>query len=151
MSRDELLGFLRAQQWAVEATVDSEGRPQGAVIGVCVTEMFELLFDTRSDSRKAANLRGNPRIALVMGWDDGQTAQIEGIADEPLGEALRPLQEAYLQRFPDGRERAALGGIAYFRVVPDWIRYSDFRCTPPAVALFMAEDLHAPAGSPPAA
>lgn len=151
MSRDELLGFLRAQPWAVEATVDDDGRPQAAAIGVCVTETFELVFDTRSDSRKAANLRANPRIAMVMGWDDGQTAQIEGVADEPLGEALRPLQEACLQRFPDGRERAALGGIAYFRVVPDWIRYSDFRCTPPAVAVFMGEDLLAPADNPPAA
>lgn len=141
MNSNELLQFLRAQPWAVQATVDGDGGPQAAVIGGCVTENFEIVFDTLSNSRKAVNLRANPRIALVMGWDDGQTAQIEGVVDEPSGNVLRQLQETYLLRFPDGRERAALGGIAYFRVVPAWIRHSDFRTTPPTVSVFDAQDL----------
>ena len=136
MTRDELLAFLRAQPWAVEASVNGDGEPQAAVIGVAVTENLELVFDTLGTSRKASNLRANPRIALVLGWDNGQTAQIEGVADEPTGEELQRLKAIYLQRFPDGHERAALADITYFRVSPMWVRHSDFRSTPPTVALF---------------
>lgn len=141
MSRNELLRFLRAQPWAVEASVDTQGQPQAAVIGVAVTDKLELVFDTLSDSRKAANLRANPRIALVMGWDDGQTVQVEGLAAEPTGDELRQLQDVYLHRFPDGLDSAPLSGITYFRVSPRWIRYSDFRTAPPTVVVFDAADL----------
>jgi Pyridoxamine 5'-phosphate oxidase len=148
MTRGELLRFLRAQPWAVEASVNRHGQPEAAVLGVAVTEELELVFDTLSDSRKAANLRRTPRIALVMGWDDGQTAQIEGMVDEPAGDELQRLKSIYLQRFPDGHQRAGLAGIAYFRVVPVWIRYSDFRATPPTVIVFDAADLHPEQAAP---
>lgn len=136
VKRDELLQFLRAQPWAVEATVTGQRAPQAAVIGVAVTDDLELVFDTLATSRKAANLRANPRIALVVGWDDGRTAQIEGVADEPVGAALQIAKDVYLRRFPDGHERAALADLTYFRIVPRWIRYSDFRTTPPTVVVF---------------
>lgn len=136
VKRDELLQFLRAQPWAVEATVTGEGGPQAAVIGVAVSDELELVFDTLATSRKARNLRANPRVALVIGWDHGQTAQLEGLADEPVGAELRRVQDVYLRRFPDGHARAALPDIVYVRVVPSWIRYTDFRTTPPTVAVF---------------
>lgn len=136
MTRDALLEFLRAQPWAVQASVTEEGRPQAAVIGVAVTDELELVFDTFGTTRKAANLRANARIALVMGWDHGQTAQIEGVADEPGGAELERLKQVYLRRFPDGRERAGLPDITYFRVSPKWIRYTDFRTTPTSVMVF---------------
>jgi general stress protein 26 len=141
VTRDELLQFLRAQPWAVEASVSGRGEPQAAVIGVAVTDRLELVFDTLATSRKAANLRANPRVALVLGWDEGQTAQIEGVADEPVGVELQAAKDAYLRRFPDGLERAALPDITYFRIVPSWIRYSDFRTTPPTIVVFEGNDL----------
>ncbi len=136
MTRTDLLTFLRAQPWAVAASVNPEAEPQAAVIGVAVTDQLELVFDTVGTSRKAANLRTNPRIALVLGWDDGQTVQYEGVADEPTGDELQRLKRLYLQRFPDGREREVLPDIAYFRVSPTWIRYSDFRPTTPTIVVF---------------
>jgi general stress protein 26 len=141
MTRSDLLRFLRAQPWAVEASVNGEGKPEAAVIGVAVNEKLELAFDTLSASRKAANLRGNPRIALVIGWDDAQTVQIEGLVDEPTGDELQNLKNDYLMRFPDGQERAALADVAYFRVTPVWIRYSDFRSAPSTVIVFDAKEL----------
>ena len=133
LDRTALLAFLRAQKWAVQSSVASSGAPQAAVIGVAITDRFELVFDTLGDTRKAANLRANPRIALVIGWDDGQTVQLEGTADEPRGVELNPLRDVYLEKFPDGRERMALPGITYFRVRPTWIRYSDFRGAAPSI------------------
>lgn len=127
MNGRDLLSFLRAQPWAVQASVAGDAHPQAAVIGVAVTDHLELVFDTMGDTRKAVNLRQNPKIALVLGWDDGQTVQIEGVADEPTDEPLARIKQAYFARFPDGRAREAWDGIAYFRVHPTWIRYSDFR------------------------
>lgn len=95
-------------------------------MGVAVTDNLELVFDTETTSRKCVNLRNNPRIALVIGWDDAQTVQYEGIADEPTGKERDAVQKIYFARFPDGVDRAG-PNITYFRVRPTWIRYSDFR------------------------
>jgi hypothetical protein len=132
MTGPELLAFLRAPKWAVQASVTPDAGPQAAVIGVAVTDRLELVFDTMDDTRKAQNLRHGPKIALVIGWDDAQTVQIEGVADEPKGDDLARVKAAYLARFPDGRERETLAGITYFRVHPTWIRYSDFRTPKPS-------------------
>lgn len=136
MSRDELLAFMRAQKWAVQASVSDGNTPQAAVIGVAVTDSFELVFDTIGDTRKAKNLRANPAIAVVLGWDEEQTVQYEGIADEPARSDLARVKRVYLERFPDGVERQKWPGIAYFRVRPKWIRYSDFRGSAPAIVVF---------------
>ncbi|MFO0738854.1 MAG: pyridoxamine 5'-phosphate oxidase family protein [Labilithrix sp.] len=133
MKRPELVEFLRAQKWAVETSVTTAGAPQAAVVGVAVSDELELVFDTLGDTRKAANLRADPRIALVMGWDDGKTAQIEGVADEPQGDELARIKKVYLAKFPDGVEREAWPLITYFRVRPTWIRFSDFTTSPPTI------------------
>lgn len=139
MTRAELVAFLRAQPWAVVASVRGGEKPQAAVVGVAVTDDLELVFDTLGSSRKALNLRANPRVAMVLGWDEGQTVQLEGLADEPESDERARLTEVYLRRFPDGHERAALPDIAYFRVRPDWVRYSDFRSTPATIVELEAD------------
>jgi len=133
MTRSEIYEFLRAHRWAVEATTASTGTPQAAVIGFVVSSELELFFDTLKSARKYQNLRMSPAIALVIGWDDGCTVQYEGVADEPNGAELDRLKALYFARFPDGREREELPDIAYIRVKPVWLRYSDFRVTPPII------------------
>lgn len=129
----DLVTFARSTKWAVEASVAADGRPQAAVIGVAVTDRLELVFDTMGDTRKAENLRRDPRVAVVLGWDDGQTLQIDGVADEPTGAELAELKKVYFARFPDGLEREGWPGIAYFRVRPRWARHSDFRGGVPVI------------------
>ena len=136
MNRSELLTFMRDQKWAVEASVSRRNAPQAAVIGVAITDDLEVVFDTLSTSRKAENLRRNATIALVIGWDEGQTVQYEGVADEPTGDELARIKRAYFAKFPDGLEREQLPAITYFRVRPTWIRYSDFRQGEPVVVTF---------------
>jgi hypothetical protein len=127
MNRVELLAFLRRHRLAVEACVSAEGAPQAAVIGFGVSDDLELVFDTLDTSRKVKSLRQNPRMALVVGWDDEQTAQLEGLADEPQGAELERLKQVYFAAYPDGPERQAWKGITYIRVRPTWVRFSDFR------------------------
>jgi uncharacterized pyridoxamine 5'-phosphate oxidase family protein len=138
VTKSELLAFMRRHPLAVEATLSLEGAPQAAVIGVVVSDELEVFFDTLATSRKYANLKRDPRVALVMGWDldEGCTLQLEGCADEPLGDELQRLQRLYFAAFPDGVERQAWPEIAYVRVRPSWLRFSDFRTAPPAIVEF---------------
>jgi PPOX class probable F420-dependent enzyme len=127
MKRSELIAFLRRHRLCVQASVSPAGAPQASVVGFGVSDDLEVVFDTLETSRKVPNLRRDPRIALVVGWDEEQTVQIEGIADEPKGRELERLKAVYFEAYPDGPERQAWAGITYVRVRPTWVRYSDFR------------------------
>ena len=132
MELADLVRFMRQSTLAVQASVTAGGAPQAAVVGFVVSDRGELFFDTSSASRKCQNLRRDPRIALVVGWDE-RTVQYEGIADEPTGVELARLKSLYFERFPDGRERERWPDIAYFRVRPRWARFSDFTGATPSL------------------
>lgn len=139
MTRDEARALARKAKFWVEATTASDGAPQAAVVGVAVTDGLELVFDTHVASRKCVNLRRDPRVALAM-WDGAVTLQVEGVADEPSGDARAPLLAAYVTAFPDGAARARDPAITLFRVRPTWVRRSDFTTDPPRIDVL---DLHA--------
>ena len=126
MTRADLLSFLRRHKLGVVATTSPQGEPQAAVMGVAFTDQLEVIFDTLDASRKCANLRHNPRIAIVAGWDQEITVQMEGVADEPSGAERDRILAAYFVPYPDGRDRLSWPGITHFRVRLSWARYSDF-------------------------
>ena len=126
MTRKDLFGFLRQHRLGVLATVSESGAPESAVVGIAVTNSLELIFDTLENTRKCRNLRRNPHISFVVGWDNEITVQYEGIADEPKGKELDRLKQVYFAAYPDGPDRQSWPGITYFRVRPRWARYSDF-------------------------
>jgi len=139
MTRAELLRFMREHPLAVQASVSAAGGAQAAVVGIVVTDEFEIVFDSESTSRKVNNLRRDPRIAFVVGGTaigEERTVQYEGIADEPTGAELRRLKELYFELFPGGRERESWPGITYIRTKPTWIRYTDFNQGPPEIVEF---------------
>ena len=99
-------------------------------MGFALTPANEVVFDTLSTSRKAVNLARNPAAALVIGWDDNISLQIEGIARRPVGEDLASAKAAYFHEWPDGRARENWPNIAYVVVQPKWIRYSNYSGAP---------------------
>jgi len=136
MNETDVLTFIRSHRWAIVATASTSLAPQAAIIGIAVTDQLEVVFDTLASSRKAANLRVNPRIALVIGgWNDidARTVQYEGVADFPSSAELERLKQVYFAAFPDGPSRLSRPGITYVRVKPAWIRFSDFRSEPPDI------------------
>ena len=133
MTRAELVQFLRRYKLAVQASVARGGAPQAAVVGFGVSDACEIVFDTLTSTRKVANLAADPRIALVIGWDDDMTAQIEGVVDFPTGDELARVREVYFAAHPDGRDRLAWPGITHARVRPRWVRFTDFTRDPPLV------------------
>lgn len=141
MTREALLEFMRSEKYAIQASVSPNQHPQAAVVGIVVSDRFEIVFDTLASSRKAPNLRANPAVAFVIGGTrdgDERTVQYEGTADEPTGGELERLLALYYERFPDGRERRSWPGMTYIRVKPTWIRYSDFGGQPPEIVEFDA-------------
>lgn len=144
MGSSQLLRFLRQYRTATQASVSPDGGVQAAVVGIAVTDRFEIIFDTLASSRKAQNLRRNPHIALVIGglaYGHERTVQYEGLADEPTGEELERLKRAYYQVYPDGPSRLTWPGLIYIRVRPTWIRFSDFTANPPQVVEFTPSQL----------
>jgi len=142
--KQEILEFLRVHRLAVQATASIDGRPQAAVVGYAITDNFEIVFDTLASTRKALNLRANPRLAFVIGGlkkADERTVQYEGIADEPTGAELDRLKTAYYAVFPDRPSRLNWPGLIYVRVRPSWIRYSDYNSDPPEIVELRAQDL----------
>jgi hypothetical protein len=145
MKRSVLLEFLRRGKHAVEASSGLDG-PQAAVVGIAVSDDFELVFDTLDTTRKAANLRRDSRVAFVIGGsgdDDVKTVQLSGVADEPVGDDLVRCKQLYFARFADGPSREAWKGITYFRVRPTWLRYSDYGQDPPLIVEFTVAELAA--------
>lgn len=135
---------MRTHRLAVEASCAPQGGAQAALVGIAVTDGFEIVFDTLESTRKARNLRESPRTAFVLGgWApaDERTVQFEGIADEPVGAELERIKKAYFATWPDGLARASWPGITYFRVRPKWIRFSDFNCAPPQIIEFTSDQL----------
>jgi general stress protein 26 len=122
----ELFDFIRAHRYGVVSSRNADGAPQSALVGIAVSPALEIYFDTTGDTRKAANLRRDPRIAIVVGWENEQSVQYEGVADEPKGAELAALKTIYFAAWPDGPSRESWPGITWFRVRPSWIRFSDF-------------------------
>jgi PPOX class probable F420-dependent enzyme len=129
MTRSQLLRFVQRQRLGVVSSLAPDGAPQSAVVGIAVSEAGEIVFDTLGTSRKAANLRRDPRVSLVV-WENERTVQLDGLADEPTGAELDRLREVYFAVYPDGRERLAWPGLTHFRIVPTWGRFSDFEASP---------------------
>jgi pyridoxine/pyridoxamine 5'-phosphate oxidase len=132
MTPASFLTFLRKHRFAVLSTM-RDGAPQAALVGIAVTDELGIVFDTVTTSRKYANLIADPRAALVVGWDCGETVQVEGVADLPSGAELAICKEAYFAVWPDGRERERWPDIAYARVRPRWLRFSDYGNAPPRI------------------
>ena len=125
MTRDEFVAFVRSARLGVVATASADGHPQAALVELAVTRDGEVVFDTKAAARKVANIAGNPRVALVVGWNDGVSIQVEGYA-EALTEADREeYGRIYLEQFPESR--ALLDEFAVIRVIPRWLRLYDAR------------------------
>lgn len=128
METREFVTFVGERGLGVIATLGPRGTPQAAVIAVVATDLGEVVFGTERGSRKFANIRRRPDVALAVGWnDDAVSVQCEGIADEPDGADMDRCLKCYLDRFPREQRLAENGELVLVRVRMNWIRYDDPR------------------------
>ena len=127
LQKRDVVEFIRSKGLGVVSTVTKDKSPEGALVNLAVTDDLELVFYAIETTRKCSNLRRNPRIAVVIGWDHEPTLQYEGLADEPQGSELERLKEIYALARPNAAGQMAWPGLTYFRVRPKWVRLSDYR------------------------
>jgi pyridoxine/pyridoxamine 5'-phosphate oxidase len=130
MTLQQIFDIARSKRYLIVSTVNESGAPEAALMGFAWTEANEVVFDTLSTSRKAVNLIRNPATALVIGWEENVSLQIEGLARLPVGADLASAKAAYFREWPDGRARENWPDIAYLVVQPKWIRYSNYSGVP---------------------
>ncbi len=132
--KSDLLPFARRHRLAVVATCAPSGVPQSAVVSFHINDEFELIVTAHREHRKVVNLRVNPIVSAVIGWDDLQTLQLEGHAELLDGTSLDDAKRYLATRSPDEFQwRQRVEGIVYIKITPTWMRYSDFRINPASI------------------
>ena len=133
--RAELLALMRGEPHGVVASTSDAGAPQAALVGLAVSDAFEIVFDTLGSTRKAANLRARPHVAVVLGSvDAGSQSRCSSRASPtiraaPISSAPARLLRA-LPRRPDAPRVA--GHHPRARAV-DVAAPSDYRADPPRI------------------
>lgn len=124
-TREDLLAYLQANHHAVVASINPEGGPSAALVGIAVSDAFDLVFDTLSATRKHPNLTHDPRASLVYTGPGEQTVQIDGRGRllDPEKPADLALREIYLTTFPDGHARLKWEGLVHWIIRPVWARH----------------------------
>lgn len=128
--RKFILDFIRKHKIAVLSTVSPDNKPESAAVEFGETNELEIIFDTFTSYRKYKNLKKNPSVSVVIGWDDDITVQYEGQAQELKGNELEKYKKAYFAKNPKAKRWEELEGVRYFKVIPRWIRYSDLNQHP---------------------
>ena len=133
MNRQELVAYVRTKGDGVVATATPEGAPEAAYVAIAATDTGELVFDARPNSRKIANIRANPRVAVVIDGRDETTLQCEGAADIPSGLDRDRCIAAYASAFPEFAESVASDRVVVVRVTLEWARYGDYGSKPATI------------------
>lgn len=124
-----ILDFIKKQKLAVLATVGKTA-PESSALEFGETDDLEIIIDMYNSSRKYKNMKNNPNVSLVIGWDEDITIQYEGVAEELKEDKKRKYQNIYWLKNPEAKRWADREGITYFKISPKWIRYSDLNVHP---------------------
>jgi pyridoxine/pyridoxamine 5'-phosphate oxidase len=125
-----VLDYIKQQDLIVIATVSPIGLPQDAVVGFGITDNFEIIFRTFNTSRKYQNIKKNPNVALVIGWVNAQTVQMEGEALELTKEEAQNYKPILFAKNPHAKLSENDPRESYFKVTPKWIRFTDLKFNP---------------------
>lgn len=81
--RQRIYDFLSAHPVGLLSSVSPAGEPHGVVIYFAVNEQLDLLFLTRTRTRKYDNIMHNPQVVLTVFDPRSQTiAQAVGVAEQ---------------------------------------------------------------------
>jgi general stress protein 26 len=116
---------------AVISTADElRKQSESALIAFTQNNDLELYFMTFVDSRKFANLQTNQSVSLVIGFGY-TTVQYEGIAYALKNWTAEEALHAFFQKdTPCSPEFLNDPRARFFKVIPKWIRYSDYTVFP---------------------
>lgn len=125
----DFVQFVKDVNLAVLATISPAGVPEAALMGVAVSDSGELIFDTPAGARKLTNINFNDRVAVVIGWSDAVSMQVEGSVRIVTYDERRRYEEIYASQFPNSRVSSP--SFEVFVVIPSWVRRYDATMEPP--------------------
>lgn len=118
-----IVEFMAGYSLCVIATVGQDARPESALVGFSHTEELELIIGTSIKSRKYANLRENPHVAIVIGDEKGEVQYEGDIEILPNGEYRNMVETAHIKKLPGAAEYREDPNQVYMKVRPTWIRF----------------------------
>ncbi|MFI5205339.1 MAG: pyridoxamine 5'-phosphate oxidase family protein [Candidatus Paceibacterales bacterium] len=126
-----ILEFIKQHHIAAIATVNSYSLPEASIVGFAVRHDFTIHIATYDSSRKFLNLKRNPRVALVVGWEHGKTVQIEGHAEQITDpEEIKDIEWTDLEKMPTVAKYIKPDRAVFLKIIPKWLKYSDFSTEP---------------------
>jgi len=126
-----LVTTVRREQRGVLATTAANGAPEAALVGLAALDDGTLVLNAPASARKTANIRRQPRVALVIGAGPARSLQLEGVAEVLDGDDRIRFAAAYDVQFPGSRSLAE--GFVVIAVRPQWIRDYDVEREPHAI------------------
>lgn len=129
--------FLAAQKLTVVSTVSDKAAPESALVAFAEDDQLCVYFQTGRHTRKAANLKQNPKVSFVFGLtlDVKMTVQYEGYAAQIANEHdLIKCKQLFVAKNSPTTERYFNHPTAiFFKVLPTWIGCSDYTKDKPDV------------------
>ncbi len=137
MNKADLIQILKKEQIAVLSTNDSDNNVHGSTIFFIHDKNLNFFFLTKANTRKYENITANKRGALTVIFSNEQkTVQAEGVIEE-IPRGAEEYHNAILQM---SEKNAKQGGISWpppvsklpeadiviYKLVVDWLRYSDY-------------------------
>jgi nitroimidazol reductase NimA-like FMN-containing flavoprotein (pyridoxamine 5'-phosphate oxidase superfamily) len=135
MTQQELIDYISARQFMTIATFGEEF-PESACVEFG-SDGLTIILDTNRTSRKFKNIQNNPKVSLVIGWENECTVQYEGIATLlEEGPELKHLKQVYFKKSPEAQKWENTEGNVYFKIEPKWVRYTDLNVSPWDISVF---------------
>lgn len=123
--------FMKEHDLGVLSTVNPKGLPESSVVGFSETENFEIVIGSFAGARKSDNLKTNPFVSLVVGWEKGHTVQLEGEAHEVTNqEEKNVLIRNHLAKIPTAAKYVSLEEEKIYKIKPHWVRFSNLSTDP---------------------
>lgn len=134
--KQKILTFFQTYNFGVISTNSKNGlAPESAVVAFSYTENLEIIFGSFITTRKNVNIKNNSKVSFVVGWDNTNktTIQVEGDAIVLEGEDRIKAQQEHCRRNIESQKYINDSRQQYFKIVPYWIRYSNFSFDPQEV------------------
>ena len=132
--RGDALSFLIANQSGVLATISAAGEPSARLVYYTCDDSFNIYFLTLANTRKAADLKANPRAAFVVSeTETPRTIQIEGTVEDLTDTAtVDPLLADFVNSLLSHKTYGIPlthfdeSTLKFFKLSPKWIRWGNF-------------------------
>jgi uncharacterized protein YhbP (UPF0306 family) len=128
------LEFIKTSPACVIATSDMSGKTEAAMIYAFPNNEFKFFLSTNSNSRKAENIRNNPRVSLVFGNPDIMTTfQTDGTIRVLEGEEALAAKKFMIDADATQKLHVAVEPVMVMEFKPAWMRFSAFLDVPPTI------------------